>query len=130
MSEIRNTKQKDIILEYLNKHKNEHLTIEKIKKDLSEIVGEATIYRLIKKLIIEGEITKIPLSKQGFCYKFNNKKCSCEEEFHLICEKCGSIYHLKTNIMDILEKKAREDMEFEISKENISFYGICKNCRG
>ena len=51
MKNTRNTKQKRIVLDYLEKHKNRHITIEEIQKELDGEVGTTTIYRIINKLV-------------------------------------------------------------------------------
>lgn len=129
MSESRNTKQKSIIINYLKEHENEHLSIEKIQNDLEDKVGMATIYRLIKNLCIDGCISKIPLNKQGFCYKYTEEKCKCSKHLHLICKQCGNIEHLKTDIIPILQKQALKENGFDLENDKITLYGICKDCR-
>lgn len=129
MPEIRKTKQKEIILKYLIEHENEHLSIEKIQLDLKDNVGTATIYRMMNKLCQEGYVMKTPLNKQGFCYKYNKNKCNCNKQFHLICEECGNIEHLKTDIILNLGRKVLKKEGFDIDIEKLSFYGLCKKCR-
>ena len=128
MENSRNTMQKKVILEYLESNANKHLTIEEIEKDLEGKVGETTIYRMIKKLTEEGTVTKIPLNKQGFCYKYNNHVENCEEHFHLICEKCGRLTHFDSSKLFEAKKEALDKEDFNIDLDKIVFYGRCKKC--
>ena len=88
MNKERKTEQKEILLKYLQKHKNKHLNIQDIYIDLKEEIGMTTIYRIINALIEKGCVNKIPVeNKQGYCYTYNPTKETCNSHYHLICEK-------------------------------------------
>lgn len=126
----RKTKQKEIIIKYLEENSNKHLLISQIQSDLKNEIGLATIYRLIDNLIKEGSVTKIPCeNKQGYCYKYNVKNNDCSDHYHLICEKCNKLYHYESKDVKKLEKKIKQDEQFEIDNSKVVFYGICKECQ-
>ena len=54
MKKERNTEQKEILIEYLKKNANKHLSILQIKNDLSNEIGLTTIYRIINTLVQKG----------------------------------------------------------------------------
>lgn len=128
MKNTRNTKQKRIVLDYLEKHKNRHITIEEIQKELDGEVGTTTIYRIINKLVEDGLITKIPLNTQGFCYQYNKEKEKCHKHYHLICEDCGKLVHFESKEIEVTQKEALQKENFQIDLDKVTFYGKCSKC--
>ena len=129
----RNTKQKEIVEKFLEENKDVHFKIEDIEnniKNSNKNVGKTTIYRIIKELIKEGYILKIPIgNKQGFCYKYI-KNCVNKEDncHHLICKKCGSLTHFKSQKVEELKKEIFNNSKFNLKDTSIMIYGICKSC--
>ena len=128
MQKTRNTKQKTKVIECLEKHKNEHITIEEIEKELKGTVGTTTIYRIINKLVEEGIIAKIPLNTQGFCYQYNKEKGECHKHYHLICENCGKLVHFESKEIEATQKEALQKENFNIDLDKVTFYGVCSKC--
>lgn len=128
MNNERNTKQKKIVIQCLQKHNNEHITIEQIQKEVQGQVGMTTIYRIINKLVDEGIVLKIPLNTQGFCYQYNGEKCKNHKHYHLICEDCGKLVHFESDEIEATKKEALEKENFSIDLEKITFYGKCNDC--
>ena len=130
MKKERNTEQKEIVINYLKKNSDKHLSIEEIYSNVKCEVGKTTVYRIINHLIEKGLVTKIPLeNKQGFCYKYNSKLESCNDHYHLICEKCNNLYHFKSKVVAKVNEEAEKNEEFEIDNNRIVFYGICRECK-
>lgn len=129
---IRNTKQKQIIINYLKSHKNIHLTINEIFRGISFEnlnVGQTTIYRMINQLIKDDLVIKIPLdNKQGYCYQYKEKNEMCSNHYHLICESCGKLIHFDSKEMDNIKNSALKQENFNINSSKIVFYGKCKKC--
>lgn len=130
MKKERNTEQKEILIKYLQKNSNEHLTIQKIHEDLQEEIGVTTIYRIMNSLIEKGSVTKIPLeNKQGCCYRYTDKNEHCSEHYHLICEKCNNLFHFESKELPKVEEEAQKNKDFKIDTSRVVFYGICNKCK-
>lgn len=130
MENKRNTKQKQMILEFLEKNKNKHLSINEIVIGLDNKIGTTTIYRKINDLIDEGMINKIPLNNsQGYCYQYAPKTEACKNHYHLVCQSCEKLTHFDSDILLNVIEEASEKENFEIDIPKIVFYGICKDCR-
>lgn len=116
------TKQKSIIIEYLEKNKGKYLKVQDIFYDLHQEIGMTTIYRIVNSLVEEHKISKIPLKEgQGFYYIYRS-----DEKYYCICEKCNNVFQFeKSQITQMLSSLKNE---FEINN-NIIFYGICKKCQ-
>ncbi len=127
----RNTKQKELVIEYLKKHSDKHMTIVEIQKGLKNKVPMTTLYRIINHLIQKGFVIKKPFeNKQGACYKFNDKEEKCDNHYHLICEKCNKLLHYESEVLEEVEKQIKKDKNFDIDNSKVVFYGICKECKG
>lgn len=130
MGKERNTQQKEILIEYLEKNINKHLSIQDIYLDLQHKIGMTTIYRIINSLIEKGIITKIPFeNKQGYCYMYNSKNKNCNKHYHLICEKCNNLFHFESKEIARVNQEVKQNEGFEIDNSRIVFYGVCEKCK-
>lgn len=128
----RHTKQKEVIMEFLKRNSNKHLSIDEIQEGIGRNASTVTIYRMINKLVSENLITKRPLeNKQGFCYQFNEVCSKCNKvhsHYHLICSKCNNIIHYNNPKIDKICEVIINDTGFNVDMGQTSFYGICKEC--
>lgn len=125
----RNTKQKELILNFLKQNKNKHLTINEISRELGQETGVTTIYRYINKLIGEGLVSKISMqNKQGFCYQYADKGENCIGHYHLICEECGDLLHFESKKLKEVSQEAIKFKQFNVDLSKIVLYGKCKKC--
>lgn len=123
---LRNTKQKEIILEAIKETKI-HPTSQQLislvnKKD--ESIGQATIYRNIKKLKEEKQIIELE-TENGHHFDYNRKN-----HYHIYCKNCKKIIDIfKLESLKKVEKELKEN-NIDIDIENILFTGICEYCKG
>lgn len=130
MIKERNTKQKEILIEYLKENENRHLTIQEIQEGTNNQIGLTTTYRIINSLIEKGIVVKIPFdNKQGYCYQYSSKKEECHTHYHLICEKCNKLIHIESQKIKDFEKEIKDNNNFIINSNRIVFYGICNECQ-
>lgn len=129
MSRIYNTKQKEIILDFLKSKKNQHVSAYEIKNHIyqsGKSVGLTTIYRQLDHLVNEKVINKITVDQQmGSVYEYRDAEHEC---FHLKCENCQDIVHFHCHKISHLSKHMNDDHGFKIDTSKIIFYGLCKNC--
>lgn len=128
------TTQRIAILEVLEDRPNEHLTAEEIyecvKAKYPEI-GLATVYRtiqllselnLIDKLNLDDGFVRYEIGKQG-----NGE--SCHHHHHLICLGCGKVLTFQDDLLETLEQKIQNTMDFQIVDHEVKFYGYCEGCQ-
>lgn len=128
------TTQRIAILEVLEDRPNEHLTAEEIyecvKAKYPEI-GLATVYRtiqllselnLIDKLNLDDGFVRYEIGKQG-----NGE--SCHHHHHLICLGCGKVLTFQDDLLETLEQKIQNTMDFRIVDHEVKFYGYCEGCQ-
>lgn len=122
---IYNTKQKDLILDYIKKN-NKDFNSQDIYIALNKKVGLTTIYRLLDTLIKDNKLEKVT-SNKSVKYRYL-EECSEENHFYLKCNKCGKIYHIDCDCLNNLYNDIYHEHKFKIDHRNIVLNGICKNC--
>lgn len=121
------SKQREEVLKAVKELRN-HPTAEEIYSKVKEYNSTAsmgTVYRNLKELTEKGVINKIITSNGPDRYDY-----PMEEHNHVICEICNEIFDLdysfKSKELKILIKNKTD---VETSLNNISIFGICKECR-
>ena len=121
-----NTKQKDLIINIIKKHKKA-FTVKDIYEEVKEETGLTTIYRMIDKLVSDGILTK-NISSDNITYYQYLEKCDHENHFYLKCEICGNMTHIDCDCIIQLTNHIFKEHKFKPSKDHIIINGICKNC--
>ena len=121
-----NTKQKDIIIVDIKKHKDE-FTIKDIYNELDGKIGLTTIYRLIDKLVESGTINK-SIGKDNVTYYQYLEECDKENHFFLKCESCGTMEHIDCDCIEELSNHISKEHNFSLT-DHIIISGKCNNCK-
>lgn len=126
-----NTKQKGLILDALKKSQT-HITADELidmLKASSEKVSRATVYRYLKELEENGKVKKYALGEKNCsCYRYVDENSDCHEHYHLMCEGCGKLEHIESDVIKNFAENAKQIFGFEIDEGRTVFYGKCKNC--
>ena len=122
---VRNTRQKNLILEVI-KNNRIHPTIYEIcnlVQDIDPTIGQATIYRNVKKFLDEGKIYVVKTRNGIDRYDYYNN------HIHFECLKCGKITDIEDdNMFLLLETRVRNRKE-KVIDYNISLHGYCEDCQ-
>ena len=122
------TKHKAELIEFLKKNQDKHLTIQEIQKSLKKI-PQATLYRLMDSLVENGEVKKYFIDPNtSCCFQYMGSE-ACHEHFHLICKKCGKLYHLECKEVDNFLQHIKDEHGFDIDVSKVNFYGECESCK-
>lgn len=129
----RNTKQKQIVIDFLKENKEKHLMPENIidslrSKDLG--VSQATVYRILNTLTDEGIVRKYFIDEsQSSCYQYVEDKDKCNSHYHLICSECGKVFHFENKKISGIKDEIFKEDGFSIDLKRVVFYGVCKECK-
>ena len=128
------TKQREIILDYLKKCQDGHVTIDEVTDHLKSEgnkVGRTTIYRYMEKLADEGFLRKYYIEEGvGACYQYQgNSESACRNHFHLRCVKCGRLFHVSCDFLQQIEEHVYEHHHFLVDNSKTVLYGICEACQ-
>ncbi len=125
------TRQRIAILNVIFDNNDKHLSSEEIYDYVKEIdtdIGIATVYRTLQ-LFEELNI----VYKVNFDDGFNRYELNIDSEdhqhHHLICLECGSIFEVKLDLLENLEKEIEVENGFKIVDHNVKFFGYCKDCQ-
>lgn len=125
MRTIRNTYQKELVLsDVMNRY--DHPTAQMVFESLvvnNPEIGIATVYRNLNSQVESGKLTTI-ITKDNITHYDYNRDDHC----HLVCTKCHEIIDIPTtNFIDL--DYLKEQYGFEVDKQNVILYGICKKCQ-
>ncbi len=132
MKQSYSTKQKQLLMSFLENNENKDFSASQIHTFLSEKgmdISRATVYRNLNKLENEGIIKKYPLKKgKETAFQFCGEKNFCDSHFHLKCLKCDKLVHLECEETEKLTGHILKEHRFKVSKCDTLLYGYCENC--
>jgi len=126
-----NTKQKQIILDYLSANSGKHIKVAQIFDDLNSDginIGISTVYRCLDKLVLSGEVKRYILNgNDGACYQYGFEQDDVHSEYHLRCSECGELFHFKSDRLNQVSEDLNSE-DISINLNNTVFSGVCKSC--
>ncbi len=120
------SKQREVVLNSL-KENVIHPTAENLYSIIQieyPEVSKATLYRNLSQLAKAGLIRKIDGLDSSAHFDHNTKL-----HYHFICEKCGKVFDISTDVAQNIVKKAEQETGFKITSHEIVFKGLCKDCK-
>jgi Fur family transcriptional regulator, ferric uptake regulator len=125
VKQLRNTKQRQIVLETVLEH-CDHPTADQIyfyvrKKD--EKISRGTVYRNLNILSEEGEILHVKVPGVD---RFDSRQ---DLHYHLLCSECGKLTDLADPYDSKLDRKIARESGYQISRHRLIFEGICPECQ-
>ena len=105
-----------------------HLTVEQIHQQVlirHPSLDIATVYRtvaLLKRLHLVNEVV------QGGIAHYEAAD-PAHRHHHLVCEHCGTAFHLDPQYLDALREQLVREVGFEPHMEHFTISGLCADCR-
>jgi Fur family transcriptional regulator, peroxide stress response regulator len=128
MPRLRNTKQRQLILEVLRSTYS-HPTVDWLYQQVREQmpnISLGTVYRNLNLLREQGVIQELRYAGQQNRYDGNPMP-----HYHLTCDSCHQVMDVDIPVQSQLEEKLRNAMpELDVSGHNLEFYGTCPECAG
>lgn len=125
MSEIRLTKQKKAILNYLmsvHSHPTAEEVYAALKSELPNL-SLATVYRNLNQLAQQDKILKLEINNE---FHFDG---DLQQHQHGVCQSCGLIVDIFDKTLNAYAlKKASSTEGFVPKKASIFFEGTCADC--
>lgn len=127
-----NTRQKQIIYEFLSNNSDVFMSCDEILdrlKMLGSPVGKATLYRFLDNLVSSGDARKVvDDGKKSAAYRLIDKSMNCDGHMHLKCTGCGCLVHLGCDFMSSVGQHILEHHQFKIDNSKTMIYGLCADC--
>ena len=126
-----NTIQKQIIIKFLEEHKNRHLNVDEMLEILKEEdleVSRATLYRTLDNLVESGIVRKYVINEnEKACFQLIDDE-DCHNHFHLVCSSCGALIHLECEKFEEILDHFYLEHGFKVSPGRVVLYGTCSDC--
>ena len=129
------TKQREMLLSYLQTVPNVHVTAAEVcdhLKSQGAPIGKSTVYRQLESLVNEGILQKYTvdgISPACFAYIGTDCQKAGDSCFHCKCEKCGRLIHLRCDELKAVGVHLNGEHGFQLDPVRTVFYGLCENCR-
>ena len=123
-----NTEKRAQVINLLTAHQDDALTIDEICRAVcKDGSGKSTVYRIIARLVSEGEVRKLtdPMTRHT-TYQFVGGE-GCHEHLHLKCAECGRLIHLDGETSHLLRDRIKMAGGFELDVGSMLF-GRCEGC--
>ncbi len=121
------TSQRAIILGFV-KENYTHPTVDGVfrhVKDRLPRISKKTVYSNLQFLCSKGLIQEVRIKG---VLRYEPKQLPHP---HTFCRKCGRIEDVKlSNLISELDKPAKKLKDFDVDFVSITFYGVCKKCKG
>ena len=124
------TKQRTILLDYLEAHADESLSVKQIAQALeNQGVSVSAVYRNLAALEEENRVRRVSQGngREGL-YQYTDTT-SCKDCLHLLCNRCGRTYHMDHQGASLLEQHLAVKEGFRIDRTSTILYGICEECQ-
>ncbi len=122
----RNTIQRDLVKKAVYDIKS-HVTADEVYEFLKPnhpSLSKGTIYRNLEILAEEGKVRKVEVPSGPNRYDF-----TLEDHYHVTCVECGEVFDVDLEELPNLLDKIKDDHGMDFFSYDISFKGICSNCK-
>jgi len=125
----RQTIQKQIVIQTLERLKpiKGHLSIDEIYSEIKEeyaSISKTTVYRNVRQLAETGIIMQVMLEDGLERYDLNT-----HDHYHFTCTGCNTVYDVEIDGLVDFSQFLDKNYDFATEKINLSFTGLCKNCK-
>ena len=124
-----NTKQRNLLMDYLAAHPDEEFTAREIASALTEQgISQSAVYRNLSDLEEEGLLKRRTLAgsrENHFRYLGNTH---CAEALHLSCKLCGRTIHMSSQETEFFVKTIAANDRFLLDRHETVLYGTCRKC--
>jgi Fur family transcriptional regulator, ferric uptake regulator len=85
----------------------------------------ATVFRIMNILTKKGIAISIQFQEGKMRYELAGKK----HHHHLVCESCGKIEDVSSQVVPALEKEIQKTRKFLVKRHSLEFFGLCEDCQ-
>lgn len=125
---IKNTKQRNIILEILKQEKKP-TTAEEIflkSKKIDDTISLSTVYRTLNIFVSKEIVVKLAVAEDNVSVFELNK---IDHEHYLLCVECHKAIEIGHCPLRLYENSLEESTDFDIIGHKLEIYGYCPECR-
>lgn len=120
------TKQRGLIIDYLEAHPDQRLTLDEIAAGAG--VGRTTAYRLMEALAAQDQAHKYQTAEGACGYQYMADPAACARHAHMVCTACAELMHLDCGEVRSLAAHLRDEHGFALDEKRTVLYGLCADC--
>ncbi len=125
------TRQKRELLKFLKDHSMEHYSVDDVTLQLRQQgtqIGRTTVYRYLEALAEQGGVRKYQNAQGMIQYQFVEDESRCSGHFHMMCKKCGTLYHVDCSLIRAWTDHIAQEHGFMLDPKETILVGICAKC--
>ncbi len=124
-----NTKQRRILLEYLNEHPDEMLSARQIADALRhKEISQSAVYRNLATLESEEKVRRSTKSGTREVYYQYVAAEACKGVLHMSCLQCGKTYHMEEKHTAAFSEFVAQEEKFQLDTTDTVLFGVCVDC--
>ena len=89
-------------------------------------ISRATVYRTLDLMAKAGLVQGMELGKSRKMYEHT---LGHKHHDHLICEECGRTIEFDDGVIELLQQKVCERLNFQARGHNLRIFGRCERCQ-
>ena len=127
------TRQKREIHGFLQQHGLENFTLDEIVfrlQDQGTPIGRTTVYRYLESMAEQGSVRKYQNAQGVTQYQHTESGMHCDDHFHMMCRRCGRLYHVDCERIAALREHMLTAHGFELDARETMLVGVCARCAG
>ena len=132
---VYSTEQKRMLSDILSENRENAYSIEELIGELRKRYGEnapgqSTVYRLITRLVEDGEVKRfVKGNGRKFVYQIVDCHGCGSAHLHLKCVGCGKLIHLDHLSSEELVQKIEKVSDFSVMEAETVLFGACSDCK-
>ena len=124
------TKQRKLLLNYLQAHPDEFLSAGEISEAVRDgEISASAVYRNLSELEGEGKVRRMSRAGSREVFFQYMDALDCRDCLHLSCTKCGRTFHMSAPGAERIVRDAEKSDAFRIDRSETVLYGVCRNCQ-
>ena len=126
------TRQKREMLRFLKERDMQHFSVDDVVFEMrgrGEKIGRTTVYRYLEMLAEQGEVRKYQGLQGVTQYQHVEDDARCDAHFHIVCSRCGNLFHVDCALMSKMARHLMEEHGFMLDPRESILVGLCEKCR-
>jgi Fur family ferric uptake transcriptional regulator len=122
------THQRALIWEALVRAEGRHLAAREIAEFVQAAapgLHQATIYRTLDVFVEDGLVRRTDFGDGRALYEIAAE----HRHHHVVCTACGAVQHVHDESVRPALARVERESGFELSDAELTFYGLCADCR-
>lgn len=127
------TRQKDEMRRFLAAHAMQCFAAEELVRAMEAEgvrVGRTTAYRYLEALCQRGVARRYQDTQGLIRYQYLGEDAGCDEHFHMVCARCGTMFHVDCAMVGQLSEHLQSEHGFSIDARQSVLVGLCRACAG